>query len=675
MENNSSKIKVKIVFSPSGRQAKIDEGSNLLDVARKLGVDIDSVCGGRAMCGRCQVEVSVGNFPKHGINSKENSLSKPTLSEINYSKKRNLSPLRRLSCQCKVKNDVVIDVPATSQVHNQLIRKNIENRDIELIPPTKLCYIEVREPDMHDPSGDLTRVKEALISQWEYRIKGKIECDLHVLQILQETLRTGDWKITVALRSGKQIIAVWPGLKEQILGAAIDIGSTSVSVILCNLNDGQILSSRGIMNPQIRFGEDLMSRVSYGYLNKDGSTEMSNCIRDAIQTLIEEILNSNSMELENLLELVFVGNPVMHHLLLGIDPIQLGGAPFALATEGSLDIFASEIDLKFNKGTRAYILPCVAGHVGADAAAAVLAESPYNRKNINLIIDVGTNAEIILGNSDFLLAASSPTGPAFEGAQIISGQRATPGAIERVRINPETYEAIYTVVGSNVWSNEESFTNAIKKTGVTGICGSGIIEALGEMFLAGILKSDGTINGDLGKKSNRILEDGRTYKFLICENVIIHQTDIRAIQLAKAALHAGFKLLMSKAGISKVDRVVLAGAFGSHIDPKYAMILGMVPDCKIVNVIAGGNSAGAGARMTLLNTNFRKEIEEVVKYIKKVETAIEPNFQEYFIDAMAFPHRTDKYENLKTQVDFSKIVLSDNLEKKKARSRRSLKRK
>jgi uncharacterized 2Fe-2S/4Fe-4S cluster protein (DUF4445 family) len=322
---------------------------------------------------------------------------------------------------------------------------------------------------------------------------------------------------------------------------------------------------------------------------------------------------------------------------------------------------ASELDLKLHSGSMIYVLPCIAGHVGADAAGVVLAEAPQNREDISLLIDVGTNAEIVLGNKDRLLAASSPTGPAFEGAQISAGQRAAPGAIERLRIDPETLEPRYSVIGSDIWSDQEGFEEAVKNTGITGICGSGIIETLGEMYLTGIITAEGVIDGSLASRTDRIQQDGRTFKYQITDTVSVLQNDVRAIQLAKAALHAGFRLLMDKMALSKVDRVILAGAFGSYIDPKYAMILGMVPDCPLDKVIAAGNSAGAGARMALLNIDQRQTIEETVRQIEKIETAVEADFQNHFVRAMAFPHKTDPYPCLSAAVTLPVRDLSDNV--------------
>ena len=654
----------KIIFTPSGRQGVVDAGVNVLQAARQMGVDIDSVCGGRAMCGRCQIEVGDGQFAKHGVTSSPTHLSDKTETETRYADKRGLDPKRRLSCQCRVLDDLVIDVPAASQMHQQLIRKAADNRIIDINPPIRLCFVQVRQPDMHEPSGDLRRVAEALIEQWPERVSvansEQITAELSVLKLLQAYLRKSDWQITVGLRDGCHISVIMPGLKTQIFGVAIDIGSTTMSAQICDMNSGEVLAISGMMNPQIRFGEDLMSRVSYGLMNEGGADELTNAVQTGLQQLIEEAAEQVDIALVDICEVVLVGNPVMHHLALGIDPIELGGAPFALALDTAIDCFASQIGLSLNASARVYLLPCIAGHVGADAASVVLAEAPHKSDELILVIDVGTNAEILLGNSHSLIAASSPTGPAFEGAQVSAGQRAAVGAIERVRIDPNTYEPKFKVIGAESWSDSDEFQEEIKTTGITGICGSGIIEILAEMYLTGLISEDGVINGALCSATQRIEKSDRTFQYRVTDQIAITQADVRAIQLAKAALYAGFRLLMDKMGVDKVDKVLLAGAFGTHIEPKYAMILGMVPDCKLENVIAAGNSAGAGARMALLSLTSRAEIEKTVRHIHKVETAIEPSFQDHFVRAMAFPHKTDPYRLLSDAVKLPHRDLLDN---------------
>jgi uncharacterized 2Fe-2S/4Fe-4S cluster protein (DUF4445 family) len=296
-----------------------------------------------------------------------------------------------------------------------------------------------------------------------------------------------------------------------------------------------------------------------------------------------------------------------------------------------------------------YVLPCIAGHVGADTAGVILSEGPHLLDEVNLIVDVGTNAEIVLGNRDRLLAASSPTGPAFEGAQISCGQRAAPGAIERVRIDPDTLEPRFRVIGSELWSDDPAFGG----TRITGVCGSGIVEAIAELHLAGVIATDGTIDGALSERTRRVVPEGRTFSYVLVDGepeLTITQNDVRQIQLAKAALHAGCRLLMDHYGLDRVSRVRLAGAFGSHIDPVHALILGLVPDCDPQRVTVAGNAAGTGARIALLNRGARAEIEDVVRRVEKVETAVEPRFQEHFVHAMAIPHDTDPYPCLAAAV-------------------------
>jgi uncharacterized 2Fe-2S/4Fe-4S cluster protein (DUF4445 family) len=639
-----------IVFMPSGRRGRFPVGTPVLQAARRLGVDIDSVCGGRGICGRCQVTVSEGEFAKLGVSSNSSHLSGFGATEIRYAERRGLKEGRRLSCSALIQGDLVIDVPPDSQVHKQVVRKRAEMRAIELDPVVRLHYVEVREPDMHDPSGDLQRIEEALEQQWN--ISG-LTSDLRVMQALQKALRQGEWKVTVAVHEGNRIIALWPGFQDAAFGLAVDIGSTTIAAHLCNLSTGEVVASAGTMNPQIRFGEDLMSRVSYVMMNPGGEKEMTQVVRAAIQGLAEETARQAGIEIHNIIEVTLVGNPIMHHLMLGIDPTELGGAPFALATDGPITLWTSELDLKLHPNARAYVLPCIAGHVGADTAGVILSESPHTSEEMTLVVDVGTNAEIVLGNKHRLLAASSPTGPAFEGAQISGGQRAAPGAMERVRIDPETLEPRFKVIGSDLWSNDPGFPASVEHIGVTGICGSAIIEALAEMYLTGIINQDGVIDGAMAARSPRIQPTGRTFSYLLHEGeptLRITQNDVRAIQLAKAALYAGARLLMDRMGVEAVDRITLAGAFGSHIDVKYAMILGMIPDCDLKKVTSAGNAASTGARIALLNRKARTEIERVVKQVEKVETAVEPRFQQHFVEAMAIPHKTAPYPNLRQAV-------------------------
>jgi uncharacterized 2Fe-2S/4Fe-4S cluster protein (DUF4445 family) len=635
-----------VVFTPSGKRGRFARGTTLLQAARTLGVDVDSVCGGRGLCGRCQIQIAEGEFAKHGIRSEQGHVTESGEVEARYRSRKGMAESHRLGCQARVLGDVVVDVPAESQVHRQVVRKRAEVRAIALDPVVRLHYVEVAPPDMHAQRGDFERLQEALAAQWQL---GALSCDLAVLQGLQPALRAGEWQVTVAVEAGARVIGIWPGFVDRAFGLAIDVGSTTIAGHLCDLHSGEVLASGGLMNPQIRFGEDLMSRVSYAMMNPGGVAEMTAAVRDALRSLSAQVTEEAGVDPSELLALTAVGNPIMHHLLLGIDPRELGTAPFALASDQALTLRAGELELSAHPGARVYILPCIAGHVGADTAGVILSETPHLADEMTLIVDVGTNAEIVLGNRHRLLAASSPTGPAFEGAQISCGQRAAPGAIERVRIDPTTLEPRFKVIGCDLWSDQPGFADATRRSGVTGICGSGIIEAIAEMFLAGILRADGIIDGAKAALSPRLQPDGRTHAYLLHAGepeIRILQTDVRAIQLAKAALYAGARLLMDHLGIDQVDRITLAGAFGSQIDTRYAMVLGLIPDCDLAKVASAGNAAGTGARIALLNRAARAEIEQVVKRIEKIETAVEPRFQEHFVAAMAIPHASAPYPHL-----------------------------
>jgi len=654
-----------VVFTPSGRRGRFAPGTTVLEAARRLGVDIDSVCGGRGICGRCQVEVSEGEHAKHAIVSEASNLSPVSEVERVYAADRGLAAGRRLGCTACVEGELVIDVPPESQVHRQVVRKEADAHPIEVDPVVRLHYVEVEEPDLASPTSDLGRLRDALEREWE--LTG-LECDTHVLPVLQKTLRQGGFRVTVAVHDGSVITGVWPGFHDAAHGIAFDIGSTTVAGHLCDLHTGEVLASAGEMNPQIRFGEDLMSRVSYVMMNPGSEKDLTRAVRGCLAKLTAELANEAGISRDDILEITLVGNPIMHHLLLGLDPTELGGAPFALAIDEAVRLPATELGFPVHPGARAYVLPCIAGHVGADTAGVILSEAPYLGEEINLIVDIGTNAEIVLGNRDRMLAASSPTGPAFEGAQISCGQRAAPGAIERVRIDPDTLEPRYRVIGNDAWSDEAAFAG----THVTGVCGSGIIEAIAELHLAGVLTTDGTIDGTLAARSPRIVADGRTFSYLLSDGeptLTITQNDVRQIQLAKAALHAGCMLLFERYGIERVDRIRLAGAFGNHIDPVHALVLGLVPDCDPAHVTSAGNAAGTGARIALLDRSARAEIEEVVRRVEKIETAVEPRFQELFVGAMAIPHDTDPYERPRAVVTLPPRRVAETVEGRGRRRR------
>jgi len=658
-----------VVFTPSGLRGSFATGTTLLAAARSLGVDLDSVCGGRGICGRCQVEPTFGEFAKHGITVTPDNVSDRGASEDDYRGRRPLTEGRRLGCAATVCGNLVVDIPAASQVHRQVVRKDVDLGEVELDPVVVLRLVEVTEPTLNESKGEARRLVDALADQWGL---DDLAVDPRVVADLQRALVKARRTVTVAVRDGCEVVAVWPGLRDRVLGVAVDVGSTTIAGHLCDLATGAVLATAGTMNPQIRFGEDLMSRVSYVMMNPGGEVELTTAVRGALDGLVGDLVDQAGCQRDEVLELVLVGNPVMHHLFLGYDPTPLGGAPFALAVDDAVDLDAAELGIDAHPATRVHVLPCIAGHVGADTAAVVLAtdlgiDEPGGTDEVRLVVDIGTNAEIVLAGDGRVLAASSPTGPAFEGAQISSGQRATAGAVERVRIDPDTGEPRFRIIGVDAWSDEDGFAEAAAATGVTGICGSGIIEVVAELWLAGLMDTDGVIGGAGTKPSPRIEADGRTSSYVLFdpaelvpaetdrkevgERILVTQNDIRAIQLAKAALYAGIRLLQDHLGTDRLDEIGLAGAFGSHIDTVRATVLGLVPDCDPNRVTSVGNAAGAGAAIALLSGSARQSIAEVVSRIEKVETALEPSFQAHFVDAMAVPHRTAEYPRLSTRID------------------------
>lgn len=662
---------VRVVFTPSGVEADVAPGTSLLDAARSVGVDLDSTCGGRGLCGRCQVRPSIGEFAKWGITSDESAVSPWTTSESDYKGRRTIEPGSRLGCQANALADVVVDVPAASQVHRPVVRKKIDLPGLTLDPLITARYVELPELELGDERADVEILREALAADWaidDVTVEGR------VLPLLHPAIVEGKRAITAVVHLDGTVLAVRPGFDEVVYGVAVDVGSTTIAGYLVDLASGDVVANAGAMNPQIRFGEDLMSRVSYVMMNPGGDDELTAAVRGALDQLIADLAADLDTKLDEsevrarIHDIVMVGNPVMHHLLLGIDPTPLGAAPFTLTVGEPVDLRATDLDLDL-PFARAHVGPCIAGHVGADAAAATLNERTHDTVEPQLMVDVGTNAEIVLGTADRTYAASSPTGPAFEGAQISSGMRATAGAIERIRIDSETYEPRFKVIGADAWSDEPEFAAQTAKLDIAGLCGSAIIEVIGEIYLSGICDHNGVIQ-DLTAKTDRVVPDERTFTYVIRPEFVddagtvhpqlaITQNDVRQIQLAGSALRAGIDLLMEHAGITECHDVRLAGAFGAHIDPVYALVLGLVPDCPVESVRAVGNSAGAGTVRMLVSGEQRDEVATAVRDIEKIETATEPRFQELFVAAMAFPHATAPSPHLAQVVTLPERVESE----------------
>ena len=645
-----------VIFMPSGRRGEAG-GESLLDAARRLGVEIESICGGRLTCAKCKVRVEEGHFAKHGIHSTATHLTPTDEREAALLARTNGDGAAhdyRLACSAHVRGDLLVYVPEESRAHKQVIRKDATERVIDVDPAVRQVYVEVEPAQLGEHRGDWGRLSAALADQWGLTA---LHIDLPALRRLQPALRAGNWGVTVILWQEREVIDVRPGYSEGLYGLAVDIGSTTVAGHLCDLRTGAVLATEALMNPQVTFGEDLMSRVSYAMTNPTGLDKMHGAIIEALNTLASRAARAANLQPRDIHDAVFVGNTTMIHILLGINPQELGGAPFALANREAMDVKARELGLRFHPGAYAHVLPAEAGHVGADNVAVLLAEEPHRRAELALIVDVGTNAEIVLGNRERLLSASSPTGPAFEGAQISHGMRAAPGAIERVRIDPATWAARFRVIGEERWSDgwqtgPDAPPAAQPAHLAAGICGSGIIEVVAEMFLAGIIRADGRFDPD--RPHERVTWQGKRGAYVLAtaeqtttgRAILVTQDDVRNIQLAKAALYAGAKLLMNRAGVSAMERITLAGAFGSYIDPRYAMLLGLIPDCPLERVTAVGNAAGDGARIALLNRHKRREAADIARRATYVETAVDPDFQAEFVAAIHIPHAADAFPNV-----------------------------
>lgn len=636
----------RVVFQPAGRQGHVASGTTLLDAARQLGVDVDSICGGRQTCGKCRVVVAEGSFATYAIESLSTGLTPPDAAEAAFLDRRDSpEPLARLACAACIQGDLVVSVPPESQRRRQVIRKEAGERLIAIDPTLRQVLVEVAPHALGERQGDWERLQQALAAEWGF---AELSIDLPALRQLGLALKAGKQRVTAIIWNDQQVIEVRPGYHEGLYGLAVDVGSTTLAAHLCDLRSGAVLATESLVNPQVSFGEDLMSRVSYAMLYSDGLDKLHSTIIAALNKLAGLAAHAAGLRARDIHEVVLVANTVMHHMLLGIDPTELGAAPFTLATHAALDFKARDLGLKLHQGANAHLLALEAGHVGSDNVAVLLAEAPHQRDDLSLIIDVGTNAEILLGNRERVLSCSSPTGPAFEGAQIAYGQRAAPGAIERVRIDPRTHEPRFRVIGREAWSDEAG----AEPIRATGICGSGIIEAVAELFTAGVLRPDGRFDPQC--PTPRLRWNGPKAEYVLAsaaesaggQPIMVTQDDVRGIQLAKAALYAGCKLLMRRMGVAAVDRIVLAGAFGSFIDPQRAMILGLYPDCDLVNVTAVGNAAGDGARIALLNRTQRHASAQAARSVEYVETAIDPLFQDEFVAAMHLPHKTDGFPHL-----------------------------
>jgi uncharacterized 2Fe-2S/4Fe-4S cluster protein (DUF4445 family) len=633
-----------VVFQPSGARGQVEDGATLLEAARELGAGVESICGGKGICGKCKIRIEEGYFPKYRLTSR---IASTTTKESANARFLSASQIRRgfrLACQTLVHGDIVVFVPEESRKGQQVVRKEATDRKINLRPAVKKYFVMLKPATLHDPLGDFERLKKGLEKKQKFP---DLTIDYPVLLRLQDAVRAGDWKVTVSVWKDREIIDVQAGRVDKAYGLAVDIGTTTLAGYLCDLTTGEVVATDALMNPQVAYGEDIMSRINFAIKGKDGLQQLHQAVVKGLNDIIGHVVKKAGIKRADIIDMAVVGNTCMHHLFLNIDPRYLGKAPFPPAVHHSLDIKARDLDLRVADGAYVHVLPNEAGFVGADNVGVLIAEEPYKQDDILLIIDIGTNGELLLGNRKRLLSTSCATGPAFEGAEIRHGMRAAAGAIEKLKIDPETKEVRFKVIGDEHWNTD------VANIGARGICGSGIFDVTAQMFRAGIIDNSGRFNTNLVSPRSRVLDDEPEFviawarETAINHDIVICQKDIRAVQLAKGAMYSGARLMMNRLGVSKIDKVILAGAFGSYIDKESAAVIGLFPDCDLKNVHAVGNAAGDGARIALLDVDKRKEADVMARRVEYVELTVEPDFNKTFMQSLIFPHRVDKFPHIK----------------------------
>ncbi|MBL7213761.1 MAG: DUF4445 domain-containing protein [Desulfobacteraceae bacterium] len=674
--------KVKVIFQPSGRRGEVPKGVTLIEASRLLGVDIESLCGEKKVCGKCKVRIEEGYFEKFGIDSKASHVSSWQEEEEKFVNNKERETGYRLGCVTKLEGDVLVFVPEESRAGKQVVSKAARDIHIEHNPAVKIYYVEVNPPTFEEPTGDFERICREL--EKEYGLKD-LNIDIHALRQLPGTLRDGDWKVTVSVWMDKEVIRVRPGKLENSYGIAIDVGTTTVAGYFTNLSTMEVVDTVTLMNPQCKYGEDVMARITFHMTTPDGLKRMSDDIIEGLNWLIDQAIQGTyppkkkkkaengkvvkgedgepvmveapeegktylRLFREDIEDITLVGNTAMHHILLNINPEYVGLAPFPPVIHHSLDIRARDLGIKANPSAYVFVLPNEAGFVGADNVGVLIAEAPYKSDELQLIIDIGTNGELVLGNKDKLISSSCATGPALEGAQLAFGMRAAPGAIERIKIDPETQEVDYKVIGRDAWRKYSE----PKDMKCKGICGSGILDVLAELYRSGVVTKSGAFKKE--QKSNRYRRnpDNKQPEFVLAwaeessidKDIVITQKDVRQIQLAKGALYCGCKLMMRRMGMEKIDKVKIAGAFGTHVDREKALVMGLFPDCEIEKIVGVGNAAGDGARAALLNREKRVEANWVSRNVEYIELTVEEDFQQQFMEAMQIPHMKDKFPHL-----------------------------
>ena len=641
MSDNSRII---IDFEPISRRLFYKKKENFYQLLVNSSIRVRSQCGGFGTCGKCKLLVQQGL----------KYLNPPTDSEKKVLSEEEITENIRLACQCYIDEDQIdhlkrlpqpqirVFLPQESLLEDFKILTSGLNKGVNLNPNVKKVFIEVEKPNLKTLIPDLERIVTALSSTTKIN-KDHIEpsIEFESLKKIPLTLREDNHHITLTLYEENKIIDCEAGnTVANNYGIAFDIGTTTLVGYLINLNDGKIYSTASALNPQTAYGEDVVSRITYIKNNKEGLLKLNASVIDALNVIIDEVCAEAKISPSQIYEATFVGNSVMHHIFLNIDPTYIGLSPYVPAIKKDLNIRSKDINLKINRGGYAYILPLIAGYVGADTTGVILSSKIDKESELTLAIDVGTNGEIIVGNKDILATGSCAAGSALEGAHIKNGMRAAAGAIDTLKIDPADLSVRYTTINN-------------KKP--LGICGSGIIDAVAEMLKSKIITRSGSFNKNFIDHES-FTKKNKDVEFILIKkeqtsintDITISQNDIRELQMAKAAFYSGTRIILNFLNQAdelelKIKQIFLAGAFGNYINKSNAKFIGMIPDISDEFIYQIGNAAGIGAQNCLLNVNLRDKARKLIKNIKYVEIAVAQEFQTEYAKAMYFPHLNLEY--------------------------------
>jgi uncharacterized 2Fe-2S/4Fe-4S cluster protein (DUF4445 family) len=613
----SSKKSIILRFEPDGVKAEFEKGITILDALREIGLSIRSECGGRGICGKCKVIIQ-DQSSISGIVEKDRVLSIPEL-ESNY----------RLACSTMAIADSTITIPNESRMAIRKILVEGTERQVTVNSAIRKVYIELPEPSLSDIRSDVQRLIDSLKDIYGIETTG---IDYPLLKKLPQILHDSNWRVTLTVWDDKEIIAVEAGDTTDIAyGVAVDIGTSKIISYLSNLTTGELVSTGFLENPQVRYGEDIISRISYASKGEEALEELHRLLIDGVNTVIYEACRTSESRPEHIYDITVVGNTAMHHIFLGIQPIRLASSPYVPAVNDSVKIKARDLALKTNPGANVHVLPVIAGFVGADAVADIISTGIYESNKLSLMVDIGTNTEVMLGDKHGILACSCASGPAFEGAHIKCGMKAVTGAIERLKITPEDYEVEYQTIGN---------------AKPIGLCGSAMIDAVADLLRRRIIDRNGRFNISTSTPKLRNLNQEKEFLLVsksennATRDIVITQRDIREIQLAKAAIYTGCSILMKRKKIKSEDikKFYVAGSFGNYLNLENAKLIGMIPDIPKEHIAFVGNAAGAGARMALISKKHRRMVALIPKKVQYVELALDADFQKEFVSAMYFPH-------------------------------------